>query len=497
MSTRENVEAPIHEPMLIAGKRVDGPLRIEVRNPARPDDLVGTIVRGAPEHVDQAVAAAKAAQPAWAERSFVQRAEVLAAALARIETEIERRAAVFVRENGKPLAEARGELISVPKRQRMALAYAAELDAGRALKAPHGRTFVVNQPYGVVVSIVPWNSPVVLAFTQIVAALLAGNCVVLKPPETCPLALMRSVTMFAEALPAGTINVVTGLPEEIGDALTTHPDVGKIGFTGSIPSARHIMANAAQTIKGVTLELGGNDPAIILDDADLGASAMKSMLGATFQMTGQVCMAIKRIYVPARRRDEFLESFRHAAESLVVGDGLEPAVTMGPLHTRKAQLRADGLLDDAVRRGANVTSLGRIDNEATFSGGYFMRPVVVTDIPEDAPLMTEEQFCPAIPVATYDDLDDAIARANRSIYGLGASVWSRDVERAIGVARKVEAGQVWINAHGVHAINHLAPYGGVKQSGIGRKSGIEGVREYLQSQTITTHEPDGAEQLGV
>jgi len=395
---------------------------------------------------------------------------------------------VFVRENGKPLAEARGELVSVPKRQQMALAYAAKLDAGRTLAAPHGRTFVVNRPYGVVVSIVPWNSPVVLAFTQIVAALLAGNCIVLKQPETCPLALIRAVTLFAEALPAGTINVVTGLPAEIGDALTTHPDVGKIGFTGSIPSARHIMANAARSIKGVTLELGGNDPAIILDDADLGPSTMKSMLGATFQMAGQVCMAIKRIYVPTQRRDEFLESFCRAAESLVVGDGSEPAVTMGPLHTQKAKSRAEGLLGDAVDRGADVRDLGRFDNEATFAGGYFMRPVVVTDLPDDAPLMAEEQFCPAIPVATYDELDDAIARANRSIYGLSGSVWSRDVERALGVAGKIEAGQVWINSHGVHAINHLAPYGGVKQSGIGRKSGIEGVREYLQSQTITTHE---------
>src|SRR5882762_3984307 len=229
MSTKQNVEAPIHEPMLIAGKRVDGPVRIEVRNPARPDELVGTVVRGSPEHVDQAVAAAKAAQPAWAARTFVERADLLAAALTRLESDIERRAAVFVRENGKPLAEARGELVGVPRRQRMALSFAPELEAGRTLDAPNGRTFVVNRPYGVVVSIVPWNSPVSLAFTQIVAALLAGNSVVLKPPETCPLALIRSVTLFAEELPPGVINVVTGMPEEIGDALTTHPDVGKIG----------------------------------------------------------------------------------------------------------------------------------------------------------------------------------------------------------------------------------------------------------------------------
>jgi acyl-CoA reductase-like NAD-dependent aldehyde dehydrogenase len=479
MSGSQNAEAPIHEFMLIGGERVDGPARIEVRNPARPDDLVGTVVRGTSADVDQAVAAA---------HTFTARAELLAAALARLETDIEARAAVFVRENGKPLAEARGELMSVPKRQLMALGYAAELDAGRSLAAPHGRTFVINRPYGVVVSIVPWNSPVVLGFTQIIAALLAGNSVVLKPPETCPLALIRSVTLFAEALPPGVINVVTGLPAEIGDALTTHPDVGKIGFTGSIPSARHIMANAAKTIKGVTLELGGNDPAIVLDDADLGAATMKAMLGATFQMTGQVCMAIKRIYVPAQRRDEFMDAFAQAAESLVVGDGLEPAVTMGPLHTRTAQARAEALLDDAVRRGADVRNLGRVDNEATFAGGYFMRPVAVTGVPDDAPLMTEEQFCPAIPVAAYHDIDDAIARANRSIYGLGGSVWGGDVNRAVEVAGRVEAGQVWVNTHGVHSINHLAPYGGVKQSGIGRKSGIEGIREYLQSQTITTNE---------
>jgi acyl-CoA reductase-like NAD-dependent aldehyde dehydrogenase len=488
MSSQQNVEAPLTEYMLIAGKRVDGPVRIEVRNPARPDDLVGTIVRGSPEHVNQAVAAAKAAQSAWAAKSFAARAAILTNALARLEVDIDRRAAVFVRENGKPLAEARGELMSVAKRQRMALAYAPELDAGRSFAAPHGRTFVFNRPYGVVVSIVPWNSPVVLAFTQVVAALLAGNCVVLKPPESCPLALIRSVMMFAEDMPPGTINVVTGLPTEIGVSLTTHPDVGKIGFTGSIPSARHIMANAAQTIKGVTLELGGNDPAIVLDDANLDPPTMKSMQDATFQMTGQVCMAIKRIYVPTKRRDEFLQSFCKAAESIVVGDGLEPAVNMGPLHTQRAQLRAEGLLDDAVRRGADVVSLGRIDNETTFSGGYFMRPVAVTGIPDDAPLMTEEEFCPAIPVATYDDLDEVVARANRSIYGLSGSVWGRDVDRAVEVAGKIEAGQVWINSHGVHAINHLAPYGGVKQSGLGRKSGIEGIREYVQSQTVTTHE---------
>ena len=393
-----------------------------------------------------------------------------------------------MRENGKPLAQARGELMSVSKRQHMALDYAPQFDAERKYAAANGRTFVFSRPYGVVVSIVPWNSPDVLAFTQIVAALLAGNCVVLKPPESCPLTLIHSVRMFAEALPAGAINVVTGLPAEIGDALTTHPDVGKIGFTGSIPSARHIMSNAAQTIKGVTLELGGNDPAIVLDDAEFDAPTLSRMLNATFMMSGQVCMAIKRIYVSDKRSDEFLDKFGKAVDGLIVGDGLEPAVTLGPVHTRKVLDRAQGLVEDAARRGASVRPLGKIDREATYTEGYFMRPTVVTGIADDAPLMTEEQFCPAIPISTYGSVEEAVSRANTSPFGLSGSVWGRDTERALDVARKVEAGQVWVNTHGVLAINHLAPYGGVKQSGIGRKSGIEGILEYVQSQTITTYE---------
>jgi acyl-CoA reductase-like NAD-dependent aldehyde dehydrogenase len=479
---------PITESLHIGGKGVDHAERLEVRNPARPDEVVGTIVRGTPAHVDHAVAAAKAAQPAWAALTFVQRAEALRRGLSRLEADVERRAAIFVRENGKPLAQARGELLSVPRRQRMALDYAAQLDAGRAFAAPNGRTYVLNRPYGVVVSIVPWNSPDVLAFTQVVAALLAGNCVVLKPPETCPLTLCESARMFAEALPAGALNVVTGLPSEIGDALTLHADVGKIGFTGSIPSARHIMSNAAQSIKGVTLELGGNDPAILLEDAQIDEPMLSRMLGATFMMSGQVCMAIKRIYVPRKRSAEFLEKFRAAVGAMVVGDGLSPSVTMGPLHTRKALERARRLVEDAGRRGAAVEPVGRVEDEALFAKGWFMRPTLVTGIPDDAPLMAEEQFCPAIPVATYESVDEVVARANRTQFGLSGSVWSRDAERAVGVARRIEAGQVWVNSHGIYAINHLAPYGGVKQSGIGRKSGVEGILEYVQSQTITTHE---------
>ena len=488
MSSQANTLAPIHEAMLIDGERVNGNRLIEVTNPARPSELVGTIVRGESEHVDAAVAAAKAAQRTWGSKTYTERATILDRALTTLEAGIDARAALFVRENGKVFEDARREVAGVVNRQHMALKYAAEIDAGRELKAPQGRTFVIYRPYGVVVSIVPWNSPISLGFTQIVAALLAGNCVVLKPPETCPLALIQTAAIFTGHLPHGALNIVTGVPMEIGDSLTTHPDVGKIGFTGSIASARNIMANAAQSIKDVTLELGGNDAAIILDDADFSDTAMKSMRGAVFSLAGQVCMAIKRIYVPTKRCDEFLEAFSNAVDGIVVGDGLVSGVTMGPLHTKRAQIRAQGLLDDAISHGAKATPLGKINDDATFADGHFMRPTIVTNVPDDAALMAEEQFCPVIPVTTYDDVDEVLQRANDTIYGLAGSIWSRNVMRAAEVARRMESGQVWINTHGTSATNHLAPYGGVKQSGIGRKSGLEGILEYAQSQTITTNE---------
>jgi aldehyde dehydrogenase len=294
--------------------------------------------------------------------------------------------------------------------------------------------------------------------------------------------------MIAPLLPPGVINVVTGLPSEIGDTLTMHPDVNKVAFTGSVPSARKIMANAAQTIKGITLELGGNDAAILLEDVDLGDAAMERMAKSVYRMTGQVCMAIKRIYVPESIKDKFLEAFTRTVDRIVVGDGLEASVTMGPMHTARALDRAQGLVAAAARRSAKVQVLGQIADKAGFERGHFMRPTVVSDIADDAPLMAEEQFCPAVPVATYREIDDAVDRANSTIFGFGGSIWSRNIGRASGLARKLNAGTVFVNTHGTESVNRTLPYGGIKQSGIGRRAGIEGVREYMQVQTLTTFE---------
>jgi acyl-CoA reductase-like NAD-dependent aldehyde dehydrogenase len=207
-----------------------------------------------------------------------------------------------------------------------------------------------------------------------------------------------------------------------------------------------------------------------------------------FRMTGQVCMAIKRIYVPGELHDRFVDAFTSAAERVVTGDGLKPGVTMGPLHTRQGWERARRLVDDARERGATLRVAGRIDDKSTFDEGYFMSPTIVTGIDDAAPLVSEEQFCPAIPIVRYRSIDEALHRANDTIFGLGGSVWGRDVQRAADIARQIQAGSVFVNTHGTNSVNRQAPYGGVKQSGSGRRAGVEGLLEYLQSQTLTTIE---------
>jgi acyl-CoA reductase-like NAD-dependent aldehyde dehydrogenase len=291
---------------------------------------------------------------------------------------------------------------------------------------------------------------------------------------------------LADGLPAGLLNIVSGLPADIGDAITLHADVGKITFTGSVPSARKIIANAGQTIKGVTAELGGNDAAIILEDADLGDETMQRLATSVLRSAGQICMAVKRIYVSDTIHDQFIDAFCKAADRIVVGDGLQPGVSMGPLHNASARERALDLIDEAKQQGATVRRLGTVLDEANFAEGYFVRPTVVTDVGDGARLMIEEQFCPAIPIAKYRELEEALARANASIYGLGGSVWSKDSAKATTIAQRIQAGTVFVNTHGTQSVNRNAPYGGLKQSGLGRRSGIEGLREYMQLQTLTT-----------
>lgn len=479
------VERPLTTGMLIGGERVTGDQVIEVRNPARRHEIVGSIPRGTASDVERAVTAAKRAQPAWASRGFEARAEAIARGLDRLEARAASLAPLYTRENGKTVAAAASEIAATIRRERNSIGYAPQLARVRELPFAAGTSKIALRPFGVVAAIAPWNGPVVLGFTQIVSALLGGNAVVAKPPETCPLTLIQCLSTLAEELPAGIVNIVTGGRRDVGDALVTHPGVDKIAFTGSIDAAREIISASGRTIKNLTLELGGNDPAIILDDAVFDDTMMNKLAGSVFRNCGQICLAVKRIYVPALRARQFLEAFESAGQRFVVGNGLHDGVHIGPVHSQSSVDRVRQLKLDALGRGATVKDLGRYHPDAEPAAGNFLLPQLVTNAPDDSRIVVEEQFAPIVPVLTYDSEEEAMARANATVFGLGGSVWSADRDRAERLAWKLEAGTVWVNDHGTTFLNPQAPYGGIKQSGIGRKSGIEGVMEYCQLQTLT------------
>jgi acyl-CoA reductase-like NAD-dependent aldehyde dehydrogenase len=332
-----------------------------------------------------------------------------------------------------------------------------------------------RRPLGVVATITPWNVPLGLLFIKLAPALFAGNTVVAKPAPTTPLSTCLLADIWNEILPPGVFNVICD-DNDLGDALCTHPGIMKIGFTGSTATGMKVMASAAGTLKRLTLELGGNDPALVLDDVDPIATARR-VFTAAMGNAGQVCLAAKRIFVPVRMYDLFCNELARIADATIVGDGLDPATTMGPIQNAAQYQKALGYLDDARAPGTIISGAAPVP-----SPGYFIRPTIVRDIPDSARLVREEQFCPVLPVLSYDDLEDAIQRANATEYGLGATVWGRDLERAFTVAMRIEAGTVWINEHMVFDFSVTAR--GAKLSGFGGELGPEGFNAYTQGYVV-------------
>jgi len=461
----------------------------EVRNPARPDEVVGRAARGDAEDVQLAVRAAHAAFPAWSALSYQERAEYLKEldeGLVADEEDLQFRTRLFTREHGKILKESRMEMTRLGGRFLLCASYADRLAQDERLSGPPFDTIITKQPRGVAVLIVPWNWPLSILGAKLPQALLSGNTVVIKIAYEAPLAPALTIQKMAQALPPGVINLVTGSSSELGDALLTHPLVRKVSFTGGIESGRQVMAAAAQTLKHVTLELGGNDPAIVLEDADLSGPALKRMLLGAFLTAGQVCMALKRIYVHESRYEELVEGFTEAASRYVIGDGLDPEVTMGPLNNEKQLRFVQGLVSEARESGATVNEVGRIADEDLFRQGYFHRPTIVTDVDPKLSVVTKEQFGPVVPIIPFGSEEEVIRMANDTEYGLCSSVWTQDKERALQIARRLEAGYTYINAHGPMAQDSRAPFGGFKESGIGRALGYEGVLEFLESHSISS-----------
>ena len=458
--------------LLIGGSLVDGDLSLEVVNPAT-EEILAVAPRASIGQLDAAVAAAKAAFPAWSRKSLVERGEYLR----RIADAIDARRSEFARllteEQGKPLAEADAEIgfTSLFFRQFSAL----ELPNRVIEEGPDRRVEVRRLPLGVVGAIIPWNFPMLIIAFKVPLALLAGNTVVLKPSPTTPLTALKLGELLREILPAGVVNIIVD-QNDLGAHLTSHFDVAKISFTGSTETGRKVMASAAASIKRLTLELGGNDAALVLPDVDAIETA-KGLFASAFLNAGQVCIAVKRVYAHEAIYDELCEALKSLADETIVDDGLKQGTQIGPLQNKSQYEKVKGFIADARATGKIIAG-GDVEDRP----GFFIRPTIVRDIEDGARLVDEEQFGPILPIIRYSDVEDALARANASPWGLGGSVWSKDRDKGYELAGRMEAGMVWINKHLDFGPN--IPFAGAKQSGIGVEFPEEGLNEFTQLQVI-------------
>ena len=460
--------------LLIDGRVVPGALTMPVINPAT-EEVLAECPRASKQQLDEAVAAAKAAFPSWAAMPIEERRKIIVKMADVIEANASELARLLTSEQGKPLDDATMEVLGMAGFFR----YLGSLDLPmKVIEDSDGRRVeAYRRPLGVVGAIIPWNYPLLILAFKLPPALLAGNTLVVKPAPTTPLATLRFAELVAGLLPNGVLNVVTDA-NDLGDELTRHPDVRKISFTGSTATGQKVMASAAATLKRITLELGGNDAGIVLDDVDPKKVAPGIFEGA-FQNSGQVCLAIKRLYVHESVYDELCDELVALANNAVVDDGLKQGTKLGPLQNKMQYEKVKGFLEDARKNGNVVAGGAAMDRP-----GYFIQPTIVRDIKEGSKLVDEEQFGPVLPLIKYSDADEAIRRANATNYGLGASVWSSDLERAHDVAQRIEAGTVWINKH-LDMAPHI-PFGGSKHSGIGTEFAEEGLAEFTQLQIINS-----------
>ncbi|MGH3441213.1 MAG: aldehyde dehydrogenase family protein, partial [Nitriliruptorales bacterium] len=433
--------------------------------------------------VDEAVRAAHDAFGAWRETPATRRGDLLYAAVAALEAATPQLAPLLTAEQGKPLREARIELHRFTETLKHYAGLSRNLRGGYvpALdEKAHG--LILKQPLGVVGAIVPWNFPTTLLGNKLGPALVAGNTVVAKPAETTPLTTLRIAAIMHDAgIPAGVFNLVTGAGSEVGEALVTHPLVAKIGFTGSTEVGRHVAALAAASLKRVTLELGGSDPFIICDDADVDAAVSAASAGRFFNC-GQACLAVKRLYVFDAVADEVVDKLVGKAERLRVGPGTAEGVHLGPMHSEAQRDLIEAQVQDAADSGGKVLTGGRRPDGDEHARGWFYEPTLILEPGPASRVATEEVFGPALPIWRVADLDDALDRANSSIYGLGSSVWTRDLDRANYAAERLQAGYTWVNAPS--KVYDELPFGGVKQSGSGKEHGIEALDHYLEEKSV-------------
>lgn len=466
----------------INGRAETAASTFESRNPAT-GEVLGRVPLSTPEQVARAVAAARAAQPAWAARPEAERKALLMKVAEVIKANSEVLASWVTREQGKPLGGVGPDQVPGARFEVWGCEVWTQVPASLDLPAEvvfedeTRRDEIHRKPFGVIAAIAPWNWPLLIAIWQIVPSLRAGNTVVIKPSEYTSIGTLELVRLIAEVLPPGVVNTVSGAGD-VGSWLVENPDVDKIMFTGSGATGAKIAAAASKNLTPTTMELGGNDAAIVLTDVDPKAIAMGLFWGAFLNM-GQTCACAKRLYVPEALHDAVVAELKTLAEAMPMGDGMQPGIAMGPIQNRMQFDKVSRLVEEARSGGATIVCGGKPRG----GPGYFYPLTLVTDIADGASLVDEEQFGPVLPIIKYRSVDEAIASANRLDAGLGASVWSANLDHAKAVASRIRAGTVWINQHG--AIHPMVPFGGIKGSGWGVEFGIDGLKSVTQPQVIS------------
>jgi len=477
--------------MIIDGRAVDARSgeTVEVRNPANVDEVVGTVPKGDREDVRAAIHAAVAAlEGSWWPRVYEsrRRGKVLQRFAALVEEHKDRLARLLTREQGKIYRESVGELDSLINTFDYYAGYAGKI-AGEVKYLRDNDSIIKvetrKQPIGLCAAILPFNFPVSLYAWKVAPALVAGNAVLIKPASTTPLTDIALTALLQEAgVPAGIASIVTGPASTVGDEILRHPAVKRIAFTGSTEVGRLVAQAASPALKHVTLELGGSDPTVVADDADLELATDTIVRFGRFRNAGQSCTSVKRVYVFAAVYERFIDLLAAKTAALRVGDGLDPQTDMGPLNNAQQREDVERFVADALARRATVVVGGRRLTEGPYARGYFFQPTVITDLPDDAALWREECFGPVLPVMPVRDLEEALQRANSTSYGLGAGLWSRSDRTIERFIEGIESGIVWINYKPLSVPE--TPFGGVKDSGHGRELGAEGLAEYLETKSI-------------
>lgn len=468
--------------MTIKGRPVTTKETASVYNPAT-GEIIAQVPVATPGDLDAAVAAAQEAFVTWSATPVAERQAIVTAIGDRLEAHAEEFMALLTAEQGKPRPMAEWEVYG-------SVAWFREI-AKQSLPeevledSEQRRVISRSTPLGVVGAIVPWNFPILLAVWKIAPALVAGNTIIVKPSPFTPLCDLKLVELVQDLLPPGVLSAVTG-DDELGKWITSHPGIAKIAFTGSTETGKHVMRSAASTLKRVTLELGGNDPAIVLPDVD-PAKVAPQLFWAAFQNNAQFCNAAKRVYIHDDVYDAVRDALVAYAQTVVVGDGAEPATQLGPIQNLPQLDKVQEYFDDCKANGYTFALGGEIDRSVA---GWFVPVTLVDNPPEASRLVTEEPFGPILPLLRWSDEDDVVARANDTVWGLGATVWGEDLDAIERIGRRLEAGTVWLNE--VHQYSPHQVFGGHKQSGIGAENSLHGLAEYTNHQTITINKVPGA-----